>query len=180
MDKILRRVRMAERQVERRAKRKNDLIHSITKRKGAQQVNAQLRQASYEIGAAVRARHENLELGPLAPRRDIHKLDPYDNYWGAISVERALLQAKISDAQKEARTAWAGGPRYLCIRSGDRVVITEGPDKGKISTIGRIKKESMTVELEGNVNIVSDAGAAPEPPLLLFTSPCLHTVSRNR
>ncbi|KAK3903858.1 hypothetical protein C8A05DRAFT_42988 [Staphylotrichum tortipilum] len=155
MDKILRRVRMAERQVARRAQRKNDFIHRLTRAKRNQQVNMQLRQASYEIGAAVRARHEDLELGPLAPRRDVHKLDAYENYWGSISTERALLQTKISDAQKEARAAWAGGVRYLCLRAGDRIVITEGPDKGKITTIAGIKKDTMTLELDGNVGIVN-------------------------
>ena len=41
------------------------------------------------------------------------------------------------------------------IGNGDRVVVTEGRDKGKIATIGKISKDSMTVELEGNVSVVS-------------------------
>ncbi|KAG7294336.1 hypothetical protein NEMBOFW57_004407 [Staphylotrichum longicolle] len=155
MDKILRRVHMAERQVARRCKRRQELVHSINKSKRTQEISAQRKQAGYELGAAIRARHEDLELGPLAPRRDVSKLDPFDNYWGSISTERALLQTKITDVQREARAAWAGGSKTLCIAPGDRVVVTEGPYKGKISTIATIKKETMTVELDGNVNIVN-------------------------
>jgi large subunit ribosomal protein L24 len=175
MDKILRRVHMAERQVARRAKRRQELVHSIEKSKRNQEVSGQRKQAGYELGAAIRARHEDLELGPLAPRRDVSKLDKFDNYWGSISTERALLQAKLTDVQKEARAAWAGGSKNLCLAPGDRVVITEGPYKGKISTIAAIKRETMTVELDGNVNIVSHA---PTLSLRLCWTACLPT--RNR
>ena len=155
MDKILRRVHMAERQVARRAKRRDQLVHSINKTARNREVTAQRQQAGHELNAAIKARHEDRNLGPLAPRRDVSKVDQFGNYWGSISTDRALLRTKITPEQKEARAAWAGGPQYLCVAPGDRVVITEGPDKGKIAAIGKINKDSMTVELEGNVNVVS-------------------------
>lgn len=165
MDKILRRVRMAERQVARRNKRMQEVFHGIEKRTALIEVSQQRKQAGHDLGAAVKARHEDLELGPLAPRRDVSKLDPAGNHWGSISLERATLQVKVTDKQRDARAAWAGGARYLCLAPGDRVVLTEGPYKGQISTIATIKRDIMAVELDGNVGIVSRAHPAAEDSL---------------
>jgi large subunit ribosomal protein L24 len=177
MDKILRRVHMAERLVARRAKRRQALDHSIAASKTRQAVNSMRQEAGHDLGAAIKLRHEDLELGPLAPRRDVAKINPYGNYWGSISTERALLQTKITKEQREARAAWAGGAEYLCLKEGDRVVITEGPYKGKISTIGSLKKETMTVELDDNVAIVSRQLVARRPRLY-YSAACSHI--RNR
>lgn len=155
MDKILRRVRMAERQVARRVKRRQQLFDGIEKNQRIQAISRSRKEAGYELGAAIKARHDDLELGPLAPRRDVSKVDRFGNYWGSISTERALLQFEITDEQRNARAAWAGGPQYLCIAPGDRVVVMEGPYKGKITTIGTIKRDSMVVELDGNIGLVS-------------------------
>lgn len=162
MDKILRRVRMAERQVVRRAKRNQERFHAIEKKKRLNEIAQLRRQAGYELGAAVKARHEDLELGPLAPRRDVSKVDSFGNYWGSITTERALLQVKLTSQQREARAAWAGGTQYLCLAPGDRVVILEGPYKGKISAIESINRDAMAVELAGDLNMVSPV-AAPIP-----------------
>jgi large subunit ribosomal protein L24 len=175
MDKILRRVHMAERQVARRAKRRQALDHSIAASKTRQAVMGMKQEAGHDLGMAIKRRHEDLELGPLAPSRDVAKVNPYGQYWGSISTERALLQTKLTREQRDARAAWAGGSEYLCLKEGDRVVITEGPYKGKISTIGNLKKETMTVELDDNVAIVSRQPAARRPHL--YSAACLH--SRN-
>lgn len=164
MDKILRRVRMAERQVARRNKRRQQQAYAAEKNRRIQEVARLRRQASYDIGAAVKARHEDLELGPLAPRRDVSKVDPYGNYWGSISTERALLQVKVTEEQRNARAAWAGGARYLCLAPGDRVVVVEGPYKDKIATVESINRDIMAVELGGNVGMVSRALSRPDPP----------------
>lgn len=161
MDKILRRVAMAERQVARREKRWQEQKAGRDKHRRLQEVIRVRREASQGLNTAIKVRHEDLELGPLAPRRDVSQVDQHGNYWGSISTERALLQTKPSEQQKKDRTAWAGGPQYLCLAQGDRVVITEGPEKGKISTIANIRKEYMTLELEGNVAIVSSAPSSP-------------------
>ncbi|KAK4102659.1 hypothetical protein N658DRAFT_515309 [Parathielavia hyrcaniae] len=163
MDKILRRVRMAERQVSRRAKRREEIAHAIEKRGRLRTVRNMKEQAGYELNTAIKARHEDLELGPLAPRRDVSKMDPFGNYWGSISTERALLQVTLTKEQRDARAAWAGGSQYLCLAPTDRVVITEGPYKGKISTIAEINKDNMTVELDGNLAITN----AKIPPYML-------------
>lgn len=155
MDKILRRVAMAERQVARRTKRRQERIYAVQKGKRLQEITNLRKQAGHELGAAIKARHENFELGPLAPSRDVSRVDKFGNYWGSISTERAMLQVQLTDAQKDARAAWAGGKQYLCLAPGDRVVVLEGPYKGKISTIESIKRDIMAVELAGNLTIVS-------------------------
>jgi large subunit ribosomal protein L24 len=155
MDKILRRVRMAERQVARRAQRQRAQLEGREKNKRIQDIARSRKQAGHDLNAAIKARHEDLELGPLAPRRDVSKADQFGNYWGSISTERALLQFSITEEQRNARAAWAGGAQYLCLAPGDRVVVTEGPYKDKISTIANIKRDTMVVELDGNIGVVS-------------------------
>lgn len=155
MDKILRRVRMAERNVARRAKRREYALNGGKRRQNIQEMGVLRKQAGAELGAAIKARHEDLELGPLAPKRDIPKPDRFNNYWGSIAPDRVSLTPKLSDAQKEARGAWAGGSKLLCLAVGDRVVVTEGPYKGQISAISSILKSNMTVELDGNVGITN-------------------------
>lgn len=177
MDKILRRVHMAERQVARRTKRRQELAHALATNKARKEIQRMRQEAGHDLGAAIKSRHEDYELGPLAPRRDVAKVNDFGNYWGSISSERALLQAKITKEQKEARAAWAGGAQYLCIKAGDRVVVTEGPYKGKISTISQIRKDTMVVELDGNVSLVSRPPVARPPRL--YSSPRSHTWNRS-
>jgi large subunit ribosomal protein L24 len=155
MDKILRRVHMAERQVARRTKRQKELRHGLEKVKKRQEVARMTRQAGFEINQAIKARHEDLELGPLAPRREIARVDKFGNYWGTISSERIFLRNQLSKEEKEARAAWAGGSKHLCLTVGDRVVVTEGPYKGKIANITMLNKDAMVAELDNNVGIVS-------------------------
>ncbi|KAK4167344.1 hypothetical protein QBC43DRAFT_311607 [Cladorrhinum sp. PSN259] len=156
MDKILRRVRMAERQVARRAKREAKQAASIEKWQRVREVSRIRKEAALDIHSSIKARHEDRNLGPIAPRRDVSKLNRAGNYWGAISTERALLQSKLTKEQTEARCAWAGGSKYLCIRAGDRVVVTEGPYKGRIAKVEAVKEENMTVDLgnETMANVV--------------------------
>jgi large subunit ribosomal protein L24 len=155
MDKILRRVRMAERNVARRTKRQKYIVDGGNRRADIRGTAQTRGHAGAELGAAIKARHEELELGPLAPKRDVFKPDKLANYWGAISTDRATLTTPITDAQLDARCAWAGGSKLLCLARGDRVVVTEGPYKGQISTISLIIKTSMSVELEGNLGLTN-------------------------
>ncbi|KAK3985576.1 hypothetical protein QBC44DRAFT_298865 [Cladorrhinum sp. PSN332] len=156
MDKILRRVRMAERQVARRAKREAKKEASNEKWARIREVTRVRREAATDLNSSIKARHEDRNLGPIAPRRDVSKLNRHGNYWGAISTERALLQVQITEGQREARAAWAGGAKYLCVRPGDRVVVIEGPYKGRIARVEGIKEETMVVDLgqETMANVV--------------------------
>lgn len=142
------RVRMAERQVARRAKRLEQAEKRIERRQQREQLQQLQRQAGSQLNQAVKHRHEDWKMGPLAPRRDVSKLDASGNYWGSISPEQAQLNNPLlTEEQKEARTAWAGGSKYLCIATGDRVVVLDGPYKGQISKIMDIREDNMTVSL---------------------------------
>ncbi|KAK3371699.1 hypothetical protein B0T24DRAFT_630131 [Lasiosphaeria ovina] len=147
MDKLLRRVRMAEGQVARRKKREDHISHRIELAKNRKEKVVARRNASEQLGAAIKARHEDWEMGPLRPNRDVGKVDKFGNYWGTISAQQALLQLDITDEQREARAAWAGGTTNLCLAPGDRVVVIEGPYKGKIAAIDKIKRDIMALEL---------------------------------
>ncbi|KAK4146486.1 uncharacterized protein C8A04DRAFT_9772 [Dichotomopilus funicola] len=155
MDKILRRVRMAERQVVRRNKRNQVQRNGQEKADRMKELSFGGKQATHERRAAVAARREDMELGPLAPDRTFSHPDKFGTFWGAISGERALLRQKATLAVKQARSAWAGGPLYLCLAVGDRVVVTEGAYKGHIAPIETLTKENMTVTLAGNVGLIN-------------------------
>ena len=148
MDKLLKRVRMAERQVARRAKRFREAAEGNERNQNKRQIVRAQRNAGRQIAIAIKHRHEDWELGPLAPRRDVSRVDESGNYWGAIPTAQAQLQNPfLTDEQKQARSAWAGGSQYLCLAPGDRVVVLDGPYKGRITNITSIEKENMTVRL---------------------------------
>ncbi|KAK5658599.1 hypothetical protein OQA88_1992 [Cercophora sp. LCS_1] len=151
MDKLLQRVRMAERQVARRAKKTELKEKQLDRLELRRRVNAARKQAGRQLGAAIKARHEDWKLGPLAPRRDASKVDQDGNYWGSISADHASLQFTITKEQKDARSAWCGGSNFLCLAKGDRVVVLDGPFRGRITKIENIDKEHMTVDLGQDV-----------------------------
>ena len=159
MDKLLKRVRMAERQVARRAKRTERGLE-LQELKNVRRTKIGLRkQAGRQLAVAIKNRHEDWELGPLAPRRDTSRVDEDGNYWGSISADHASLQITLTKEQKEARAAWAGGHQYLCLAPGDRVAILDGPYKGKISKIKSIDKEFLTVNLGDDILVGTRASS---------------------
>lgn len=93
------------------------------------------------------ARREDWEMGPLAPRRDTPSVDSDDTHWGSLSQEVGNHLAVLTEEMREARAAWCGGPKLLCIKVGDRIVFTEGPYKGRIATVGQIERDTLTVEV---------------------------------
>ncbi|KAK0639255.1 hypothetical protein B0T16DRAFT_497380 [Cercophora newfieldiana] len=148
MDKIMRRVRMAERKVARRTKKLETQASKFERVQHRGQMVQSQQRAGRQLGIAIKHRHEDWELGPIAPRRDVSRIDESGNYWGSIHPEQAQLDLpSMTDEQREARCAWAGGSKYLCLAVGDRVVVLDGPYKGKISPITQIHKENMTVTL---------------------------------
>lgn len=154
MDKIVRRVRQVERNVLRRALRKEKdakLEGILNARNGKKSVG---REVTLSIRDSIKARHEDWELGPLAPRRDAPWVqDDRDSKnqlaWGTVSMDRAtLMRLDMSKTELEARCAWAGGQEHLCIMPGDRVVVVEGALKGKIDKISAINLETGVVRLQ--------------------------------
>lgn len=153
MDKILRRVRMVEKQALRRRTRQRK---ATSKGVSKQEQQPQVKEATAEVGLSIRnakiARHEDWDLGPLAPRRDVPRIldhNPAGNlHWGTISIGRAMSTTKLRPLDLEDRCRWAGGAEHLCLAEGDRVVITEGTHKGKIDKIMAIQKEYGVVRLQ--------------------------------
>ncbi|KAK4655958.1 hypothetical protein QC762_307050 [Podospora pseudocomata] len=174
MDKILRRVAMAERQVTKRIKRKTQRRYQQEKKERMREIKRHREEVGEDMRQAIIRRNEDLKLGLIAPNRDTGKLNEFGNPYGAISVDRALLHSQLTPAQKEARCAWAGGSKNLCLAPGDRVVILEGPYKGKIVPIKTIRTNTMVLEMEDelktNVKIpeyLREPGSSPVEPIAM-------------
>ncbi|PFH58998.1 hypothetical protein XA68_12950 [Ophiocordyceps unilateralis] len=143
MQKLLRRTAHAERQAARRLKEKAKLQARSARAQDRPQFFNALREITKDDKAARRARIEDWELGPLAPKRDLGCND-----YG-VSWEHFRLNHPDPDPEVvKRRCAWAGGPHLLNLAVGDRVLIMEGPDKGKIDRIKEIMHSSGTVRLE--------------------------------
>ncbi|KAH8888258.1 hypothetical protein GQ53DRAFT_261441 [Thozetella sp. PMI_491] len=176
MDKLLRRTRMAERQVARRAKKMERLKWtSDTKWDRISRKQALRREVGEQMRLAIKARHEDWELGPLAPRRDVSLLDKNDVYWGSVSASRFRQDYELTKAEKEARCKWAGGLQNICIAQGDRVVVLEGAYKNQIGEIEDINLQSACVSLKSHfvTNVTMPAFLVDDEvkPVMPFNSP---------
>jgi large subunit ribosomal protein L24 len=153
MDKILRRVRMAERQVVRRRKKlaTTEFLDEV-KRKFIRDSKDMHEDVVLSLHQARKARREDWELGPIAPRREATRVADGSMketvQWGTIGSARALSNLSLSPKGLEERCAWAGGSDYLCLAEGDRVVITEGAMKGRLDKVAGIHLETGMVRLE--------------------------------
>lgn len=147
MDKILKRVRTAERQVARRLAKAKAMSKTENKTQDRRWAKAVGKEIGHHRYKAIKARHEDWSMGPLAPRRDVSRVDEHGNYYGSVSSLMSRLEVPLRETERAEITAWCGGHKLLCLAVGDRVVLTEGPYKGKISTIKRINREFATVEL---------------------------------
>lgn len=162
MDKIMRRVRMAERRVLRRAQKQEASGKAAERWQHRNRVVTSTRQAGRQLAIAIKHRHEDWESGPIAPRRDVSRIDESGNYWGSITAEQANGDTPlITEEQLELRSAWAGGPKTLCLAVNDRVVILDGPYKGKISKVKSINKKNMTAQLDEDILVGGLLASSP-------------------
>ncbi|KAF6844700.1 KOW domain-containing protein domain-containing protein [Colletotrichum musicola] len=154
MQRLMKRTAQAVKQVERRNRKKERMRIGQLKAQTIREQKEYLGELKQDIKEARLVRREKWEQGPNAPRRDV--LATY----GALETNRSARQSRLRDEMIEARCAWAGGASQLGLRVGDRVVMIEGPEKGKIDKITNINMETATVQLEslGRVSI-----AVPEP-----------------
>lgn len=173
MLKLARRTAQAEKQVKRRLKireRALDAIHGARVKNSKDLLNEEIR---LQARQARRSRRETWTMGPLAPQRNHpaamadearrgrssptnrfgQELFPEETlpHWGTVSIRRVRNDSTspITLREAEARCAWAGSPKTLCLAVGDRCVVIEGPFKGAIGPIKDIRTEQGTLTLEG-------------------------------
>jgi len=148
MDKLAKRTSQAQRQAARRAGhnlRRQQKTSMWQARAAVKGVNNEIKE---NLAQARKARRQDWEMGPLAPKRDLGFND-----YGLMKDPSRTTHAynghhTVSKATVERRCAWAGGTKQLNLAVGDRVVVLEGPAKGKVDRIQSINTELGTVTLE--------------------------------
>ncbi len=140
MQKVLQRTAHAKAQAARRAlkrSQKNAADIRLRDRKTQSPLGSEMAE---EIRQARRVRREDRELGPLAPRRDVGELQ--DTY-GTVSPRRLQGFLKPPEQRAEAQP----------IVAGDRVVLVDGRDKGRIGQVISVDKKRHECTVKG-LNLV--------------------------
>lgn len=144
MQKVIRRTLFAEKQAARRLAKRKDKSTREWAKTAREQTNYVRKQDTAQIKTARLARQEDWELGPLAPKRDVG--NSKDTY-GTVTSQRTRPQPL--DYRKRDEILKSVGGRYLNIVKGDRVVLLEGRDKGKIGKITATDPRRGTCTIEG-------------------------------
>lgn len=150
MEKIVRRVAHAQRSVFRRTKRAERRQRIDEYYRAQQTIKLANREIINNIKDSKKAAKEDWELGPLAPKRDLG-FNEYGVVQTAIRQDWSNYGQIASRPEiAEKRCAWAGGLKKLNLAPGDRVVILEGHDKGKIDTIKTLQPDTGSLTLENH------------------------------
>ncbi|EFY99331.1 hypothetical protein X797_002320 [Metarhizium robertsii] len=155
MQKLVKRTAQAQRQATRRARQQMEQDNIDNRMRNRQALRSAVSEIRQNLKDARQARREDWEMGPLAPKRDLG----FNNY-GAFKemVRQDWTNYGLHQARPqliEHRCAWAGGVRQLNLAPQDRVVIMDGPDKGKIDRIKDVQAENGTVTLENHHRALS-------------------------
>ena len=140
---------MAERQAARRLSKRKDKMQREWAKSNREQINFARKDEITQINKAKQVRREDYELGPLAPRRDVG--DAKATY-GTILGQR--IRGQPLDYRKEEKIMKLFGGKHLNIVTGDRVVLIEGRDKGKIGKVSSVAPKNGELTVEG-LNMVS-------------------------
>ncbi|KAG4438407.1 hypothetical protein IFR05_006113 [Cadophora sp. M221] len=144
MQKVFRHTVLAERQAARRSAKRTDLkFRAKWKNENDQNIYHRKDEVKHLKDARV-ARREDYEMGPLAPRRDVGDLK--DTY-GTVNSNRMRGRPLHGKEKWDILNFWGG--KFLNIVKGDRVVILEGRDKGKIGTLTDIDIKRAECRVEG-------------------------------
>jgi large subunit ribosomal protein L24 len=146
MQKIIRRVATAERVVAKRQKARDLKWFKKGKKEQKEQSNQHVSAARRELENAKQAIRDDWAMGSLAPRHDVGE---WEGAHGAIGESRFSSPGKFSLAMRNARCQWAGGAYYLNLAVGDRVVMLDGPDKGRIGKVSEINHDTAEVTVAG-------------------------------
>ncbi|KHN97749.1 KOW motif containing protein [Metarhizium album ARSEF 1941] len=155
MQKLAKRAAQAQRQATRRARQQMEREKIDHRMRNRQALRSAVSEVWQNLKDARQARKEDWEMGPLAPKRDLG----FNNYGAFRETARqdwtnhGLHQARPQLIEK--RCAWAGGAGQLNLAPQDRVVIMDGPDKGKIDRIRDVHPENGTVTLENHHRALS-------------------------
>ncbi|KAF9877789.1 putative KOW domain-containing protein domain-containing protein [Colletotrichum karsti] len=168
--KLVQRTVTAERVWARKAKKEARWQQAQTRSERFREQRTQLDELNEDIQVARTARWEKWQMGPIAPRRDIFEA------WGATDTNRQSRQSILSPKELHDRCAWAGGVKKLNIKPKDRVVVLEGPERGKIDTIASINDETGTVTLD---NICKTTTKVPDRFQTVLDAPPTQNVPMN-
>jgi len=136
MQKVIRRTVLAERQAARRAKVRKSKYDAEKRVLDLQEAILRRRSVVQTLKDARIARREDWQLGQLAPRRDFGaQRDTYG------TTDTRLLRGPELPKSKQMKV-WP-------IAVGDRVVLMEGRDKGKIGTVRSTDKARNELTVEG-------------------------------
>lgn len=160
MQKVIRRTILAEKQAARRLAKKKDIAHREKRKSTREQVTFYKNDQSKEIKEAKKAQWEDYALGPLAPKRDAGLAK--DTY-GTIDGQR-LKGPNLEGGKRREATKQVGG-KYLNIVTGDRVVLLEGRDKGKIGVIASTNPRAGECTVK-DLNMVSVSIHSCSPPVV--------------
>lgn len=159
MQRVLKRTTQAQRQVVRRAAKTDKKEKQATRIRHKQSLVAANSEIRTNLRDARRARREDWELGPLAPRRDLGASNSYGTFQEPLRQDHTNNSSYVANEKViEQRCAWAGGVKQLNLVAEDRVVILQGPDKGKIDRIKEVNKESGTVTLQNHHRVRHRSG----------------------
>lgn len=155
MQKLVKRTAQAQRQAGKRAQKTAYRHRNKERWQFAQNLKSTNQEINQNIKDARKARYEDWVMGPLAPKRDLGV-----NYYGAVTEQIRLTHDhsgvhNVRPSVVAKRCEWAGSPHQLNLAEGDRVVILEGKDKGKLDRIESINRDLGTVTLQEHNKVQS-------------------------
>jgi large subunit ribosomal protein L24 len=143
MDKLVTRVRQAERHATRNAAFLDKLKAKRDRKERLQSFRDHHKQVHENWVTTRESIRQQWALGPLAP-----KVDLGNGEYGTLQPSRANPETQLPEPFVKERCAWAGGIKRLCLVPGDRVIILQGPDNGRIDQIEDIDMRNGTITLK--------------------------------